>query len=144
MKPHVLLVEEEVEVFRPLIEAACEAGERVGWLDLRPPGPVDPSLESAVAIGALRAVAVGGGRSCALKTLTGPAVLSDLVGEHFKGCRLVLVREAEAEVDALRGLGKLPRLRPRGEGWEIRTEEGSGRALDTELLVRSLRRAALG
>lgn len=128
--PHLLRVEEGPERFRPLIEAARAAGLRIGWLDLESAPPAPPPLEEAAALGVLRAVAVHGGRSVAVKPLRGLPVLRDLLREHFQGCALVLVRgEAEA-----------PALRESGEVWEVKAGESAARRYSTEELAAALRK----
>ena len=95
--PHLLLVGEGPERFAALFAAARALGLRIGWLDLlapidSTPDPLPPDLETASRQGALRAVAVGGGRSVAVKPMRGAPVIGDLLREHFRGCVLVLVR----------------------------------------------------
>jgi len=106
-RPHLLVVEEGPERFGPLFAAVREIGLRIGWLDFpapAPPPPLPADLEAAAGLGALRAVAAGGGRSIAVKPLRGAPVLPDLLREHFRGCALVLVRgEVEAPVLAAHG-----------------------------------------
>ncbi len=129
--PHLLRVTDPPEVFAPLIEAARALGLRAGWLDLG--GAVSPlpaPLESAAALGVLRAVAVGEGRTVAVKPLRGATVLKDLLREHFRGCAFVLVR---GEVDA-------PRLEPEGEAFRLSLPEGAVRRLSPADLAQSLRR----
>jgi hypothetical protein len=129
--PHLLRVTDAPEVFAPLIEAARALGLRIGWLDLgEAVSPVPDALESAAALGTLRAVAVGEGRTVAVKPLRGATVLKDLLREHFRGCALVLVR---GEVDA-------PRLEREGEGWTLFLPEGASRRRSTAELAESLRR----
>jgi hypothetical protein len=132
--PHLLKVEEAPEQFAGLIEAARALGLRVGWLDLATPAPPVDGLETAAALGVLRAVSVSGGRSVAVKPLRGQPVLRDLLREHFQGCVLVLVR---GEVEA-------PRLiATPGGGWEVKppeTSEGAVRQFDSEGLAAALRK----
>jgi hypothetical protein len=129
--PHLLRVTDPPEIFAPLIEAARALGLRVGWLDLA--GAVSPlpePLESAAALGMLRAVAVGEGRTVAVKPLRGATVLKDLLREHFRGCVLVLAR---GEVEA-------PRLEADGEAWRLSLPESASRRLSTGELAESLRK----
>lgn len=147
MKSHVVCVEGDVDDYRDLIAAVSAAGERVGWLEMRAPERFDSSLEEAVEAGALRGVAVGADWSLAVKAMRGRWVLGDLLREHFKGCRLVLV-SAHPEADA--DLEGLTRLRRRGEEWELLAGSGDPqrrprrrRSVSTASLVRSLRRAVL-
>jgi hypothetical protein len=129
--PHLLRVTDPPEGFAPLIEAARALGLRVGWLDLGGAvAPLPDPLESAAALGVLRAVAAGEGRTVAVKPLRGATVLKDLLREHFRGCALVLVR---GEVDA-------PRLEPEGEAFRLSLPEGAVRRLSPADLAQSLRR----
>ena len=138
-RPHLLRVEDGPDRFAPLIAAARALGLRVGWLDLQdspPPAPGDLShlgdLGTAASQGVLRAVAVGGGRTVAVKPLRGAPVLKDLLREHFQGCALVLVR---GEVDA-------PALRSSESGehdWEVRIGDAS-RSYSSTTLGESLRK----
>jgi hypothetical protein len=132
--PHLLRVEEGPERFAPLFAAAREAGLRLGWLDLLPPiglpTGLPADLEMAAGHGALRAVAVGGGRSIAVKPLRGEPVLQDLLREHFRGCVLVLVR----------GIAAGPLLRGEGENWTVVPPEEAGRTYSVSGLVAALRR----
>ena len=131
MRQHLLRVEDGAGAFAELIAAIRRAGGRVGWLELTPPSPSPPALEAAAEAGVLRAVAAGGGRSVAVKPMRGEAVLRDLLREHFRGCVLVLVLGAAAE---------LPRLAPRAGGWLLRLADGESLELGTEELVAALRR----
>jgi len=98
MKTKLLRVARPVVQFEALIAAVRQDGGRVGWLRLAPsadspvPGPLPEELEAAAKNEVLRAVAVGGGRSVAVKPMRGEPVLRDLLREHFRGCVLVLVR----------------------------------------------------
>ncbi len=135
--PHLLRVEEGPERYAELIAAVRGAGMRVGWLELVPrAGAGEPAaglpaaLESAAALGCLRAVAAGGGRSVAVKPLAGPPVLRDLLREHFLGCRLVLVR---GEADA-------PLLAPAATGGWTVAAAGGDRSFTAEELAAALRK----
>jgi hypothetical protein len=55
--------------------------------------------------------------------------MRDLVREHFRGCRLVLVR----------GDAPLPILRGAGADWEVVGPDGETRRLTTVELLRALR-----
>lgn len=131
-RQHLLRVDDGAEAFAGLVAAIREAGGRVGWLELAPPAPVPPALEAAAAGGVLRAVAVGGGRSVAVKPIRGEPVLRDVLREHFRGCVLVLVAGAAA--------AELPWLAPRADGWLLRLADGRSQELGTEELVAALRR----
>lgn len=89
--PHLVRVADRPEAFAPLAAALAAAGLRLGWLEWAPPSQLPPALTAASELGALRAVAVGGGVLAAVKRLAGPPVLADLVRGHFLGCALVLV-----------------------------------------------------
>jgi hypothetical protein len=127
---HLLRVELAAADCAALFAAAGALDLRIGWLELTPPpAPLPPSLEQAAAVGALRAVAIGGGRSVAVKPMRGAPVMKDVLREHFAGCALVLVR---GEID-------LPKLEREGDGWRVRLDEES-RRYTTEQLARALRR----
>ncbi|HYO16385.1 MAG TPA: hypothetical protein VE685_24565 [Thermoanaerobaculia bacterium] len=128
--PHLLRVEEGPDRFAPLIDAARALGLRIGWLDLgaSPAPPAD--LESAASLGALRAVAVGEGRTVAVKPLRGAPVLRDLLREHFQGCALVLVR----------GPVNAPLLAPAGDGWRLEPPGSASRLYKSEQLASALRK----
>lgn len=129
--PHLLRVTDPPEIFAPLIEAARALGLRIGWLDLAAAvSPLPEPLESAAALGMLRAVAVGEGRTVAVKPLRGATVLKDLLREHFRGCVLVLVR---GEMEA-------PTLEAEGEEWGLSQPERACRRLSTVELAESLRK----
>jgi hypothetical protein len=129
--PHLLRVEQGPAEFAPLFLAARSLGLRIGWLELGEIAtPLPPSLEAAAGEGVLRAVAVGGGRTVAVKPMKGAPVMRDLLREHFRGCALVLVRGECAEV---------PRLSPEGEGYRVAS--GSVvRTFDAAHLAEALRR----
>jgi hypothetical protein len=127
--PHLLRVDEGPDRFAPLIEAVRALGLRVGWLELAPPPPVPGGLETAAALGTLRAVAAGGGRSVVVKPLRGEPVLADLLREHFRGCALVL----------LRGEAAAPLLRGEGERWTVAVASEAARAFATGDLAEALR-----
>lgn len=123
-------VDTGVAAFGPLFVVARAARVRLGWLDLAAAAPVPDSLESAAALGALRAVAVGGGRAVTVKPLAGEPVLRDLLREHFLGCAVVLVR----------GGPGWPRLEPAAGGFLLRLSPTRARELDAEATLRELAR----
>lgn len=127
-QPHLLRVTAAPELYAPLIASARSLALRVGWLELgASPDPLPASLARAAELGVLRAVAAGEARVAVVKPLSGPAVLADLLREHFRGCALVLVK---GEVEA-------PLLTADGEQWRV---EPPGRLLSTEQLAAALRR----
>jgi hypothetical protein len=137
--------------FAALIAALAAAGMRAGWLELRsvPPPAVDAALEEAAAAGVRRAVAVGGGRSVAVKPLAGAPVLRDVLREHFQGCAVVLVQgpvaagEGGSGTAGTAGTAGLARLAACEGGWRIEaaggTEHAATRHTDTAGLLASLR-----
>lgn len=134
--PHLVRVEAGPEAFAALAEAVGAAGLRLGWLEWRAPEPLPASLAAAAGLGALRAVAVGGGVSAAVKPIAGPPVLEDLLREHFLGCALVLVhghggRYAET--------ADLPLLSAAGEGRYRLGGSGSEPAVSAAQLAARLR-----
>ena len=132
-RPHLLRVETGAADFAALVDGARVAGIRVGWLDLSEVEP-PPGLESAAALGVLRAVAVGGARTVAVKPRTGPPVLGDLLREHFLGCGLVLVL---GDVDApLLALSKPESPQP---VWTLRFSDETATRWTTRDLVARLR-----
>jgi len=129
--PHLLRIEDAPDRFAPLIEAARALGLRIGWLELgAAPAPIPESLETAAALGVLRAVAVGESRVVAVKPLRGRPVLRDLLREHFQGCALVLVR---GEIDA-------PTLRTEGDSWIVQPSGAASRSYTAEHLAAALRK----
>jgi hypothetical protein len=136
--PHLLVVDEGPERFAALFAAAAPLDLRIGWLDLldtagSPPSPIPADLEAAAGQGALRAVAVGGGRSVAIKPLRGAPVLADLLREHFRGCVLVLVRGALAT-------GDIPRLTLEGKSFKVAPPGEAARLYAAADLAAALRR----
>lgn len=129
--------------FAGLFAALRQEGRRGGFLRLgtaevaatdvaTAPAPLPAELDAAAAAGVLRAVAVGGGRSVAVKPLAGPPVLVDLVREHFRGCAAVLVAVGEeAAAPVLRDC-----LSPAGDGWLVAAADSSHRLSTAELLAR--------
>jgi hypothetical protein len=143
---HLLRTEAGPETVAGLIAAAREAGLRIGWLDLEGAPPVAP-LDAAAEAGALRAVAVGSGRTVAVKRAPGPPVLRDLLREHFLGCALVVIRSGAGDPETEAGprlapgeLVDVPLLEPTRQespgGWRV----GSTLELTTAELVARLRR----
>ena len=130
-RPVLLAVGEGAATYRGLLDAVAAAGERAGWLDLAASGESSPAgLEAAAAAGVLRAVAFGGGRVRVVKPVRGEPVLDDLLREHFRGCRLVLVRGGEGAA----------RLEPEGDGWRLLPAAGAAVRLSTAELVANLGR----
>ena len=132
MKKHLLRVRHPVVEFERLIAAMRHENERAGWLELLPEAAASlpESLATAAGAGVLRSVAVGGGRSVAVKPMRGRPVLRDLLREHFRGCRLVLI---QGEIEA-------PLLEPEGDGWVVRRDDGSAQRWTTEKLIAALRK----
>jgi hypothetical protein len=128
--PHLLKVTEPPDRFAALIEAARAEGMRIGWLEMAEASPLPEALQSAAGLGVLRAVAVGEGRTVAVKPLRGAPVLKDVLREHFLGCALVLVR---GEVEA-------PALKTEGEGWIVTPIHAASRQYPTAGLVAALRK----
>lgn len=135
-EPHLLRVAAPAESFAPLAAALAAEGLRLGWLELAaaPPEPLSIELAAALDLGVLRAVAVGPGRSLAAKPLRGAPVLRDLLREHFRGCRLVLVAGRGAPEE-------LPALEPAaGGGYRIEPPGEAARTLTPPALATRLRR----
>jgi hypothetical protein len=149
--PHLLRVEEGPERYAELIAAARAEKLRVGWLELAAGDrtgaagsavlsateeasdvtmTLPASLEAAAAAGCLRAVVAGGRRTVAVKPVSGPTVLRDLLREHFLGCALVLVR---GDVDA-------PLLAPATGAWTVTTAAGAERSYTLDELAAALRK----
>lgn len=128
---HLLRIDRPAADFVSLIEAIRSDGGRAGWLALEEPAPGPSGLEQAASAGVLRAVAVGAERTVSVKPRLGPVVLRDVLREHFRGCRVVLV---SGEVEA-------PRLVSDGGGWTVRSE-GGAKSYSTESLTQALRKPA--
>lgn len=135
--PHLLRAGGPAEGYAPLLAAARAAGQRLGWLELARPVPQGGGLEGAAAAGALRAVAVGEGRSVAVKPMAGPPVLKDLLREHFLGCAAVLV---VADAAALPEGTPAVELAP--EGWKVTLPSGA-ETFTTQGLLARLRKPRL-
>ena len=132
--PVLLAVDGPAEEFAPLFAAAKAAGLRVGWLALNASVDPPPPLQAPPLLEAFRAVAVGDGRSVAVKPMKGKAVLRDLLREHFLGADVVLVA----------GLELFPRLTARGEGpWKLEENATASRLYSTDELLVRLRKPAL-
>ena len=134
---HLLRVDpgSNVEDFRSLIDAVRDDGGRVGWLVWRPDENSDSERPSAE--GLLRHVEVDASGSVARKPRTGPAVLRDVLREHFRGCRVVLVAG-----EGVGELAELARLTPSGGGLRVESD-ASVREVSAGDLVARLRRAAI-
>lgn len=131
----------------PLASAARAEGLRVGWLE--PPGsevepaPVPSELAAASGAGAFRAVALGTGRSVAVKRLTGPPNLRDVLREHFLGCALVVVSTATAGPAASglgSDLGETATLEAVEDGYRVTLPGEAGRVFTAPALAGRLRR----
>ena len=132
--PVLIAVDRPAEEFAPLFTAAKAAGLRIGWLAMNAPVAPPPPLQAPPLLEAFRAVAVGDGRSIAMKPMKGAAVLRDLLREHFLGADVVLVA----------GLELLPRLTARGDGlWNLVESATASRTYTTEELLVRLRKPAL-
>ncbi len=130
-RPVMLAVADGAAVYAALLGALAEVGDRAGWLELGGSGVAPPAgLEQAAAAGVLRAVAVGDDRVMTVKPIRGAAVIDDLLREHFRGCRLVLVRGGEG----------LVRLATDGDGWRLTPPAGRAVRQSTAELLASLRR----
>lgn len=137
---HLLRHDGEPAALGPLFEAARREGVRVGWLDLGGAAEaLPPALGAALDRGAFRAAAVAPGRTVAAKARSGPAVLRDLLREHFLGCALVVVRpggggEAHPELD------EAPWLEAGDGRFRVVPPAGAARELTAEALAARLRR----
>ena len=132
--PVLLAVDGAAEAYAPLFAAAKAAGVRVGWLAWNVQVDPPPPLQAPPLLEAFRAVAVGDGRSLAMKPMQGKAVLRDLLREHFLGADVVLVA----------GLELFPRLTARGKGpWKLEESATASRLYSTDELLVRLRKPAL-
>ena len=131
--PVLLTVQAEAAAFDSLFRAAAGRGLRLGWLDLQEECPVPAPLAAAAELGAFRSVAAAGSATIAAKPRKGPAVLRDLVREHFLGVDVVLVR----------GLDLFPRLAWVAGSWELSESATAKRRLDLEQLLARLRKPEL-
>lgn len=135
MRRHLLRVTRGADAFASLIRALGAAGQRAGWLELAAPSSVPDELEAAASRDVLRAVAVGEGRSVAVKPLKGEPVLRDVLREHFRGCRLVLVR---GDLPPSDDGPPPPGLEPRGEDWLVSPHGAASRTMTTDQLTAAL------
>ena len=129
---HLLRVDPEsnVEDFRSLIDAVRTDGGRVGWLVWRPHEQTSGGGPTA---GLLRHVEVDAVGSVARKPRLGPAVLRDVLREHFRGCRVVLVAGA-----GVGDLAEVNGLAPSEGGVRVGSD-GSAREMSAEDLAARLR-----
>ena len=155
---HLLRTTVTADSVAGIVAEAGAQGLRVGWLDLTadPVGGTTTravhggqmsqmgQLERAAELGVLRAVAVAGGRAVAVKRVTGPATLRDLLREYFLGCAAVLVRVPPGgSPPAVDGAGTLPLLDPigvQGNEWRVVPPDSGALRLTTAELVGRLRR----
>jgi len=140
---HVLRTHAGAEEVAGLVAAVRAEGLRVGWLDLTlklEPAALGP-LEQVTRSGAVRAVALGAGRSVAVKPVAGPPVLRDVLREHFVGCALVLIRDVAAPgAQSALDVRDLPLLEVAGDGWRVVSGDGGALDLETSELATRLRR----
>ncbi len=115
--PHLLRVSQPAAAFAELVAAARALGLRLGWLNLAELAP-PPELAAAAGTGMLRAVALGAAGVVVAKPLAGPAVLRDVLREHFLGCAAVLVA-GEGPLAEDPALGTAPRLRAEAGGFVL-------------------------
>ena len=71
--PVLLAVDGPAEAFASLFTAAKAAGLRIGWLAMNASVDPPPPLQAPPLLAAFRAVAVGDGRSIAMKPMRGKA-----------------------------------------------------------------------
>ena len=119
--------------YAPLFAAARERGTKVGWLELDSVAmnsrtPAGPPFTSA-----FRTVEVSERWTVSTKPRKGPAVLRDLLREHFLGAAVVLVL----------GLDLFPKLVRRDDEWELEEAAGKKRRLSTEALLDRARKPVL-
>lgn len=130
-RPHLLRVADPIESFSALVERACAAGLRVGWLGLEEP-PMPPVVDAIVATGVSQCVLAGRRQTLTARARRGPPVLEDLLRQHFLGCDVVLVH---GQVD-------LPALERGESGWRVTSIEGRQRQLGDDQLLAAFRRAS--
>lgn len=141
MKQFLLRIERPMVEFAKLVAALRQEGFRVGRLEMAPtagggkPAPVPESLGEAESLGVLRAVSVGGGRSIAVKPMRGEPVLRDVLREHFRGCRIVLVSGPASEAR-----DSVPLLERGESSWKVSLPRGETKRYTTQELIAALRR----
>ena len=141
MRQFLLRIERPVVEFAELVAALRHESFRVGRLEMAPtagggkPAPVPESLAEAESLGVLRAVSVGGGRSIAVKPMKGEPVLRDVLREHFRGCRVVLVSGPANEAR-----DSFPLLERVEAGWKVSLSRGETKKYTTQELIAALRR----
>lgn len=132
---HLFRVDGEPEAFLELAAAAEAAGLRSGWLDWDPDQGSGPS-DGGIAAPFSRRVGVTADATRSFKRRRGPAVLADVLREHFGGHAVVLARGLPAELSA-------PTLRAAGGsrgGWRLGPDGGGSPILSTAELIRRLGR----
>lgn len=140
MRPHVLRLTTRVVKFDRLIAAVRQNMLRCGWLEWRPeaiePLASPPShLAEPAGLGVMRAVEVTASESVTVKPRRGPAVLADVLREHFRGCALVLVYASTDD-----GLPEVPILSWNGTTWQVTGASGTLWQGSAEDLAARLRR----
>ncbi|MDA8018566.1 MAG: hypothetical protein MPN21_14090 [Thermoanaerobaculia bacterium] len=135
---HLLRIEPGMDpsLWEPLLAAVHSDGGRAGRLRWHPGRPSEDEA-LALASGFLRSVEVATNGALVRKPRTGPPVLTDILREHFRGCRVVLV-----EGEASEGLAAIPRLEPTANGFRLDLD-GAQLALSAIELANRLRRPRL-
>lgn len=127
--PHALRVDGGADRYADLLAALRAAGLRFGWLEWDEPSPLPAALREAAAHGALRAVAAGDRLTAAVKPRRGPAVVRDLVREHFRGCAVVFIQGAAPAAVT---------LHPDDDRWTLTAPDGKTTTVDTDPLIARL------
>jgi len=119
--------------YESLFAAARERGAKVGWLELDSVAVRARTPAGLPFTGAFRTVEVDERWTVSTKPRKGPAVLRDLLREHFLGADVVLVS----------GLDLFPKLARSGDGWELEEAAGRKHRLSTEALLDLARKPEL-
>jgi len=131
--PVLFSVSGDASDYEPLFAAARERGARIGWLELDGAAARRPMPEGLPFTGAFRTVEVSESWTVSTKPRKGPAVLRDLLREHFLGADVVLVR----------GIDLYPKLARRDDAWDLEEAAGRKLRLSTEALLDRARKPEL-
>ena len=131
--PVLFAVSGDASDFEPLFSAARERGARIGWLELDGAAVRQPTPEDLPFTGAFRTVEVSERWTVSTKPRKGPAVLRDLLREHFLGADVVLVR----------GIDLFPKLSRNDDAWNLEEAAGRSHRLSTEGLLDRARKPEL-